>query len=196
MVPPPGRLDGGRLIGGACGCDGGRSASMFGLRTSTRLGTSCCPRGRSAGGTPGTFPGGRGGLSLKIEPNWAAAGAFKHAKAVAAERAASRPAVSLDRTIRTGLSRGDKSVDSRTASARRVRLTWRMRRRKGGRASALIGARIQSAANGRPAQSPFSETGVPGDASALATRSRFAIRRVSRPTSSPASSSVKSRRTS
>jgi len=42
----------------------------------------------------------------------------------------------------------------------------------------------------------FTEIGVPGDASALATRSRFAIRRVSRATSRPASSSVKSRRTS
>ncbi len=51
-------------------------------------------------------------------------------------------------------------------------------------------------AAGRSGQSPFSEIGALDDASTRATRSRFAIRRVSRATSSPASSSVKSRSTS
>jgi hypothetical protein len=60
----------------------------------------------------------------------------------------------------------------------------------------LTVVRTQSASNGRSGQSPFSEIGVPGDASTLAIRSRFAIRRVSRAISSPASSSVKPRSTS
>src|SRR5262249_669564 len=60
----------------------------------------------------------------------------------------------------------------------------------------FLGSGLNQPANGRSGQFPFSETGVPGDASTLATRSRFAIRRVSRATSSPASSSVKSRSTS
>lgn len=61
---------------------------------------------------------------------------------------------------------------------------------------ARLGFGLNQPVDGRSGQSLFSEIGVSGEASTLASRSRFAIRRVSRSTSSPASSSVKSRSTS
>jgi hypothetical protein len=64
MPAAPGRRDGGKSIGGGCGCAGATSA-----------GGGAAPRG--------TLPGGRGGGSLKIEPNCASAGAA--VQAIAAE---------------------------------------------------------------------------------------------------------------
>jgi hypothetical protein len=81
MVPPPGRLEGGRLIGAGSGCGGGSSACGF---------------EPPDGGALGTSAGGRGGSSRKIEPNCAEAGVAISSAAIAGRQIDRR-----DRAIRS-----------------------------------------------------------------------------------------------
>src|SRR6185437_4317515 len=100
MPPKPGLLDGGRLIGGGCGCDGGSSERMSCERISRErmscggrcicspVGNRSTPVGklRPGGGgalRSGTSAGGRGGPSSKMVPNCAKAGAATSVAAIA-----------------------------------------------------------------------------------------------------------------